>query len=64
MNVFSRSEHVVTKFMLKKVVEDFSKSKQKFRETFRETYGRLQVLGGNYRGAAAFLDDTADLKNN
>ena len=48
---------------LRKVVEDFSKSKQKFRETFRETYGRLQLLGANYRGASVQLDATADLKN-
>ena len=43
---------------LKKSVEEFSKSKQKFRETVRSTYGRLQVLGGNYVGAASFLDDS------
>merc|ERR1719263_875712 len=42
---------------LKKIAEEFSKSKQKFRETVRSTYGRLQVLGGNYIGAASFLDD-------
>jgi len=43
---------------LRKVVEDFAKSKQKFRETVRSTYGRLQVLGGNYVGATTLLDDT------
>jgi len=41
---------------LKKVVEEFAGSKQKFREKVRSTYGKLQVLGGNYNGAAGFLD--------
>ena len=43
---------------LKKYVEEFAKSKVKFRETVRSTYGRLQVLGGEYVGAAALLDDS------
>ena len=32
----------------------------KFRETVRSAYGRLQVLGGDFKGAASFLDDTPD----
>lgn len=43
---------------LRKVVEEFSKSKVKFREAVRNTYGRLQVMGGEYVGAAALLDDS------
>ena len=43
---------------LKKYVEEFSKSTVKFREAVRTTYGRLQVLGGEYVGAAALLDDS------
>jgi len=45
---------------LRKSVEEFAKSKRKFRETVRSTYGRLQVLGGDFKGAASFLDDTSD----
>ena len=43
---------------LKKYVEEFSKSKVKFRESVRNTYGRLQVLGAEYVGAASLLDDS------
>jgi len=45
---------------LRKFVEEFAKSKRKFRETVRSVYGRLQVLGGDFKGAASFLDDTPD----
>jgi hypothetical protein len=41
---------------LKKVVEEFSGSKQKFRSTVRSTYRKLQALGDTYNGAVSFLD--------
>lgn len=41
---------------LKKVVEEFAGSKQKFRETVRKTYRKLQALGDTYKGASGFLD--------
>mmetsp|Transcript_19656 Transcript_19656/g.59597 ORF Transcript_19656/g.59597 Transcript_19656/m.59597 type:complete len:382 (-) Transcript_19656:354-1499(-) len=41
---------------LKKVVEEFAGSKQKFRETVRKTYRKLQLLGASYKGASGFLD--------
>jgi len=41
---------------LKKVVVEFAGSKQKFRETVRKTYRKLQALGDTYKGASGFLD--------